>query len=183
MKLRLTGADHGSTLLANAGFTVKTPRALEVNVYHDSDDKVLRRKQAVLRLRETGGRSILTFKGRLQADAGGESEKYKSREEIEVSISDFGNCQLILERIGYRPVFRYEKYRTEFQRSAEAGIATLDETPIGVFLELEGAPEWIDRTACELGFGEMDYIRSSYGELYREHRRRHPECPVNMTFI
>jgi hypothetical protein len=31
--------------------------------------------------------------------------------------------------------------------SREPGIITLDETPIGVFLELEGGKYWIDGTA------------------------------------
>ena len=57
----------------------------------------------------------------------------------------------IFERLGYHPVFRYEKYRTEFQQPRRAGVATLDETPVGVFLELEGTPPWIDRTARLLG--------------------------------
>lgn len=182
IKLRLTGAGHGSDLLARTGFVMTSPRALEVNIYHDSDDIDLRRKGAILRLRQVGGRCILTFKGRLEGEGRGESGKYKSREEIEVSVSDFAHCQVILERIGYRPVFRYEKYRTEFKRERETGIATLDETPIGVFLELEGAPEWIDRTAHELGFSEADYIVLSYGALYLEHRRLDPESPANMTF-
>ncbi len=43
----------------------------------------------------------------------------------------------------------------------------LDETPVGVFLELEGPPEWIDRTAGTLGFSEGDYITLSYLELHR----------------
>jgi hypothetical protein len=35
----------------------------------------------------------------------------------------------------------------------------LDETPAGVFLELEGPSRWIDRTARRLGFAESDYLR------------------------
>ena len=46
----------------------------------------------------------------------------------------------IAERLGYRRVFRYEKYRTEFHQPRRAGVAMLDETPVGVFLELEGTP-------------------------------------------
>jgi adenylate cyclase, class 2 len=70
--------------------------------------------------------------------------------------------------MGYQPVFRYDKFRTEFARPGEAGVATLDETPIGVFLELEGSPRWVDRTARKLGFSAADYITRSYGRLYTE---------------
>ena len=72
----------------------------------------------------------------------------------------------IVERLGYRRVFRYEKYRTEFHQPRRAGVAMLDETPVGVFLELEGTPHWIDRTARRLGFQESDYITASYGRVY-----------------
>ena len=60
-------------------------------------------------------------------------------------------------------MFRYEKYRTEFRQPRRAGVAMLDETPVGVYLELEGTPHWIDRTARRLGFQESDYITASYG--------------------
>jgi len=46
----------------------------------------------------------------------------------------------------------------------------LDETPLGVFLELEGPARWIDRTARALGFSESDYITDSYAELHRRSR-------------
>ena len=46
---------------------------------------------------------------------------------------------------------------------------TLDETPIGNFIELEGEPQWIDQTANELGFPESTYVTSSYATLYVNH--------------
>ncbi len=63
-----------------------------------------------------------------------------------------------------------------------AGVVTLDETPIGVFLELEGAAEWIEQTRQRLGFTPKAYVRSSYAALYREHRLTHPAAPLNMAF-
>lgn len=88
----------------------------------------------------------------------------------------------ILSRLGFEPVFRYEKYRTEYAPEERDGLATLDETPIGIFLELEGAPEWIDRKAAELGFTEAGYVTASYAGLYREYREEHPGSPEDMVF-
>jgi len=88
----------------------------------------------------------------------------------------------ILERLRYRPVFRYEKYRTEFREPRRAGTIVLDETPIGVYLELEGTPAWIDRTARRLGFAHEDYITASYGRLYVEWCRQHRCKPADMVF-
>jgi adenylate cyclase class 2 len=58
----------------------------------------------------------------------------------------------------------------------------LDETPIGAFLELEGGPRWIDRTARALGFPRDGYITDSYGKLYLEHCQSKGVEATNMVF-
>jgi adenylate cyclase class 2 len=90
----------------------------------------------------------------------------------------------ILERLGYSQVFRYEKFRTEYVEAGnpEAGILTIDETPIGDFLELEGDGDWIDRKAQELGFSRKDYILTSYGKLYLEECEQRGVQPTHMVF-
>jgi len=88
----------------------------------------------------------------------------------------------ILARLGFNPVFRYEKYRTEYEREPQQGIVTIDETPIGLFAELEGSPAWIDRTAKALGFSEPEYITKSYGRLYLEYCRDNGIEPAQMVF-
>ena len=59
---------------------------------------------------------------------------------------------------------------------------TVDETPIGSFLEIEGPPEWIDSTASRLGFSADDYILESYGRLYLAACERQGVQPTNMVF-
>jgi len=66
--------------------------------------------------------------------------------------------------------------------AAAGGVATLDDTPIGVFLELEGAPGWIDRTARLLGFAEQDYITASYRSLYVDDCAARGIPPADMIF-
>jgi len=90
--------------------------------------------------------------------------------------------RLILERLGYQPVFRYEKYRTEYTRTGQSGLAMIDQTPIGDFLELEGSPSWIERTARALGRSPAEFITASYGALYREHCQASGVKPGNMVF-
>jgi adenylate cyclase class 2 len=91
-------------------------------------------------------------------------------------------CLAVFAGLGYQPSFRYEKYRTEYQRAGEPGHATLDETPIGVFIELEGPPRWIDSTAKLLGFSRADYITLSYFALYSIWCGEHGATPGNMIF-
>jgi adenylate cyclase class 2 len=178
IKLRLTqGPKRARALLEQHGFQVTGPRQLETDQIFDLPTGELRQNGRVLRLRSTGGQWTVTYKG--PADT---SAKHKSREEIEADVSDGSAFAQILERLGYRPTFAYEKFRTTFKVAGEEGIATLDETPIGDFLELEGPGYWIDQTAVKLGFGPADYITSSYAALYEEHRRTHATVPRDMQF-
>jgi adenylate cyclase class 2 len=102
---------------------------------------------------------------------------HKSREELETSAGDTRMLELILARLGLVPSFRYEKFRTTFRAVEEPGVVALDETPIGIFIELEGPAYWIDATALRLGFTTGDYIVASYAALYRDFLTTHQGSP------
>ena len=83
--------------------------------------------------------------------------------------------------------FQYEKFRTTFrlpasQRWAKGLLLELDETPIGVFLELEGPASAIDRAAQALGFEKRDYVLANYMDLYRQYCRSRGEESRDMLF-
>lgn len=176
IKLRLDDLEAARRLLRRAGFRVRRRRVFESNLVFDTPELALRRAGKLLRLRVAGGRKLLTYKGPAQPG------RHKRREEIELDVSDPQALALIFERLGLRAVFRYEKYRTELARPGEPGLITLDETPIGNFLELEGPPEWIDSTARELGFTAADYITASYGRLFADYAARQAGAPSDMVF-
>jgi adenylate cyclase class 2 len=154
-------------------------RILEVDQVFDRNGE-LRAADKLLRLRQAGADWILTYKGPAERGV------HKSRQEIEMPVPDAEALIEILTGLGFAPAFRYEKYRTKFKPPAAAGniaaIVALDETPIGVFLELEGPGYWIDETAMQLGFTTADYVIASYASLYNEHRRTHPAVPSDMRF-
>jgi len=177
IKLPARDAREGRRLLRAAGFRIRKRRVFERNTLFDTTQKRLRRTGRLLRVRQVGRLGLLTYKGPAAAGA-----KHKDREELEVETGDPGRLAEMLARLDFRPVFRYEKYRTEYQRPGEAGLATLDETPVGVYLELEGAPGWIDRNARRLGFREAGYITASYYALYAEYCRKRGVRPTHMTF-
>ncbi len=164
IKLRVENLNNAHRLLVDHGFTVLHPRVFERNLIFDTPDLSLRNSRRLLRLREAGGAVTLTFKG--PAEGG----KHKSREEREVHPDSFEEMQTILKRLDYQVTFEYDKHRTEYHRPGVAGIATVDETPVGTFMELEGDGAWIDKTAAELGFCEGDYILASYATLYLQAR-------------
>jgi adenylate cyclase class 2 len=176
IKLRLDDRAALKRRLSRLGFSISRPRALESNTVFDTSGGLLQREGKLLRLRQTGSHGVITFKGPV-----GPSQ-YKSREEIESGFTSEAAMRLILERLGFQPVFRYQKYRTEYSRPNQAGSVLLDETPIGDFLELEGSPRWIERTARELGRDPAEYITASYGALYRNHCQLTGEAPGHMVF-
>lgn len=131
--------------LHDLGFQISKHRVLESNTLFDNSKRALRRHGKLIRVRSTGNHSVLTYKGPSQPG------KYKKRQEIEIGLPEQNPLGEILTHIGYHPVFRYEKFRTEYARSSNGGKVMLDETPIGNFLEIEGSPRWIDQTARRLG--------------------------------
>lgn len=165
IKLSLPSVARGRSLLRQAGFRVTRRRVYEDNLVFDTSQGKLRSGSMLLRLRVAGSVATLTFKG---PPAKG---RHKSRFESETPVYDPDACREILQRLGFRQVFRYEKYRTEYMGLDDHGVVALDETPIGVFLELEGPPAWIASTARLLGFGIRSYISESYIALHRSYRR------------
>jgi adenylate cyclase class 2 len=68
--------------------------------------------------------------------------------------------------LGFEVVYRYQKYRTTYR--LDAVFAAVDETPLGTFVELEGAPDDVDRAAAAIGAKPSDFIRATYRELQEE---------------
>ena len=166
-----------------------SPRAFEQNLVLDNVRGSLKSKGLLLRIRTRGERD--TIKGALCTFKGPAKETpthHKKRVEREFFVSNAGECLAVFAGIGYHPAFRYEKYRTVYARRArkgqkgKQGHVTLDETPIGVFMELEGPAQWIDRTAKELGFSRADYITMSYSRLWDRWREAHAMPPSDMVF-
>jgi adenylate cyclase, class 2 len=166
------------------------PRTHEMNTLYDTPGGALSRRRQLLRIRierpanragkgrhqrATAPTALLTFKGppRPHVSRGSsEGRRYKVREEHEVRVYDGKAMARTLEALGLRPWFRYEKYRSVYHLPGLAAVAVdLDETPIGVFIELEGDRAAIDRSAALLGFEPSEYITKSYGALYLEHCR------------
>jgi adenylate cyclase class 2 len=162
--------------LRDQGFRVSKSRGHESNVLFDTPKRLLRSHGKLIRVRRVGARSLLTYKGP------SEPGRYKKRREIEMNFPDAYSLEQIFNEIGYHPIFRYEKFRTEYAKAPGAGKVLLDETPIGNYLEIEGNPRWIDSTARLLGFSTADYITRSYGYLYLAYCRERRMAPSDMLF-
>lgn len=160
--------------LRAAGFRLKTASTHEMNTLYDLPDNALRRRGELLRLRQYGKKWKLTHKAK------GQSGRHKSRVETETELLDGKQMDAILRTLGFRPVFRYEKFRAEY--SDGEGEVVLDKTPIGNLAEIEGKPRWIDRTAKALGLDRKHYITSTYAQLFFDWKKRTASPANEMTF-
>jgi len=168
--------------LREVGFRPVQARHFESNAVFDYPDHRLWKAHRLLRLRLAGGQWTLTLKA-----APDRSHPYKVRSETDIRIKEGSLLPEVLETLGLREAFRYDKYRTVYARGAgsrKAAGPTLvyDETPIGNYLELEGPQRWIDQVARELGYSRKDYITASYGSLYRRRCQALDVKPGNMVF-
>jgi adenylate cyclase class 2 len=174
---------------------VSRGRVHEQNTLFDTPDSGFRRSGRLLRLRQQtpapgnhvrGGptSAILTAKAPPlpgpRSSTRAKKRLYKEVQENEEHIKDPRRLSQALKGLGFRPGFRYEKYRTSFH--LHSLHLDFDETPVGTFLELEGTPTAINRTARALGFSPKDYIRSTYWTLYAGDCRRQHRKPQNMLF-
>jgi adenylate cyclase class 2 len=159
VKVRLASPEAARETLLRLGAVLARERHLEENVLFDDRTGSLRASGSVLRLRETPRGGVLTLKGPRELVGG-----IKSREERESAVDAPAEVRAILESLGYRPVFRYQKYRESWSYRGQQ--VEIDETPIGGFLEIEGDPEGIGAVARELGFSPADYLAESYVGLF-----------------
>ncbi len=159
-------------------FKLVTERTFESNVLYDSADRQLRTRRQILRLRHYGERCTVTHKR--QADGGDGDLRYKTRIETESVVEDCDALAEIFVQLGYGPVFRYEKFRTEWEM--DDGHLVLDETPIGIWAELEGPPAWIDSMLEKLSVAPELRTTESYGKLFLRWKEETGSPAENLTF-
>jgi adenylate cyclase, class 2 len=174
IKFKIADLAAISEKLKESGFRLKTSRTHEMNTLYDRLGQPLRRKGELLRLRKYGSEWLLTHKSK------GGSGRHKTRVETQTNVADGEKMEAILTALGYKPSFRYEKYRAEW--SDGTGDVVVDETPIGNFGEIEGPPDWIDRTAQRLGINTRQYITSNYATLFLDWKKRSHSKAKQMTF-
>ena len=174
IKLRFGSAQEACAAVRAIGATPVRGRRFQDDALFDNEREELRQRRCALRLRREEARSYLTFKGPVQPGP------MKLREELETAVSDAGVLQGVLEHLGLRAWFRYQKYREEYM--LDGVVVAVDETPIGTFVELEGTEAGITAAADALGRTRADYILDSYYGLFMKHREALGFCGSHMIF-
>lgn len=111
-------------------------------------------RNAVLRLRKTEARTILTYKEKVETD-----NDFKHQIEFETEVSDVDATESIIEKLGYKLSVIYEKHRKAWHLGNVEVV--LDELPFGYYMEIEGPME--DITAAEKLLGTQDLFTESRG--------------------
>jgi adenylate cyclase class 2 len=175
VKLRFDSPEEARRSLERLKPRLSRERHFEDNQVFDLDDRSLVGQGKLLRLRRTEGQAVLTFKAPVEGQ-----HRHKVREEHESAVERPDAIERLLEGLGFRTVYRYQKYRTLFE-TGELHIC-LDETPLGCFVELEGPPEAIDAAAVEMGVGQDRYLVETYRELQERVARERGVEPGDLVF-
>jgi adenylate cyclase class 2 len=174
VKLRFSSPEEARAAILAAGATPLRGRRLQEDCLLDTNDEVLRARRCVLRIRMECGKSRITWKGPVQAST------MKVREELETVIGDGDMLLRVFDKLGYRPWFRYQKYREEF--ADENVVVAIDETPVGTFVELEGGETAISAMAERLGRTPGDYVLDSYRTLFLKWQEASGHVGEDMVF-
>lgn len=176
VEIKFVVRDHQALTrnLRAAGFRQKTRRTPEINILFDTPERAVSSRGEVLRIRQYGKVWTLTHK------SSGAAGRHKVRTETELTISDGDALESIFQTLGLHPSFRYEKFRSEWTDGK--GEVVVDETPIGNYGEIEGPPNWIDRTAKRLGIAPSEYITASYAKLFYAWKQRTKSTAREMTW-
>jgi len=174
IKLRFSSADEAREAVLAAGALPLYGRRLQEDALLDTEDEHLRRQRCVLRVRMENGKSRLTYKGPVQVST------MKVREELETVVGDGEMLVRVFGELGLHVWFRYEKYREEF--TADDVMIAVDETPVGVFVEIEGTEQGIADMTVAIGRTSDDYIVDSYRSLFLQHREQYGLNGSDMVF-
>lgn len=126
---------------------------------------VLVEKQAVLRLRRIGERTILTYKERVENEF-----DVKHYQEYETEIADFDKSVKIFESLGFHRSMVYEKRRETWHfRDVEI---VLDELSFGSFMEIEGSITAIAEAEILLEAEDFETEHETYPHLTAKFGRK-----------
>ena len=119
---------------------------------------ILDEKIAVLRLRRTQDKTILTFKQSIQNEYA-----VKQRTEHETEVANAEELEKIIENLGFEPRLVYEKRRKTWRFRAVEIV--LDELPFGDFMEIEGSITAIAEAEMFLDIEDYETEHETYPSL------------------
>lgn len=127
----------------------------ENNIYGGG---ILSEQTAVLRIRKTQDKNILTYKRRIENDLA-----IKQQTEYETAVENVDELEKIVESLGLIKMLVYEKRRKTWRfRTVEI---VLDELPFGQFMEIEGSITAIAEAEMFLDAEDFEVEYETYPRL------------------
>jgi predicted adenylyl cyclase CyaB len=137
---------------------------------YDTSDQALTARDHVLRLRvytSAGGeRAELDWKGPTRIEQG-----FKLREEIDAGVTDASALSLILERLGYTVTAAIDREIAQYEL-ADATVRFERYPRLDDLVEVEGAPEAIERAIAATGLAREGFSADRLGDFARRFERR-----------
>ena len=127
----------------------------ENTLYHGG---ILIETNAILRVRKTQSKTILTYKKRTQNEF-----NIKQQIEYETEVSNAEELEKIIENLGFTRILIYEKRRQTWHFRAVEIV--LDELPFGEFMEIEGTVMTIAEAEMFLGIEDFETEHETYPSL------------------
>jgi len=126
---------------------------------------ILDEQRAVLRVRKTQQKTVLTFKRRIDSEF-----DIKQQTEHESEVANAEEIEKIIESLGFVPRLVYEKRRKTWKfRQVEI---VLDELPFGLFMEIEGSITAIAEAEMILDIEDFTAVHETYPTLTLTHGKR-----------
>lgn len=131
---------------------------------------------------EEDGRNTLTVKAKIKD--GIETEYFK-RVELESDISDVNSVIEMMPYFGYIKKVSWEKKRINFTSKKKEKIdfaISLDETPMGFFLEIESTEVKIEEIVKTLELGSLERTKKAYLGVWADFNKKEGTTRENMLF-
>jgi len=175
VKFYISKLEKLETKLKDLGAKLVQNRTQEYNLRFDTPGGDLAHGFRVLRLRQDNA-IRLTYKGPGEVDDG-----VRSRQEIEITVSDFDQTQKLIEALGFEVSMVYEKYRMGYE--LDGVLIALDEMPYGDFVELEGSDTIsIKKVSSKLDLDWDTRILDSYAALFDTFKKNLSVSIDTLTF-
>lgn len=172
VKIDVTNIDIISKLRKNNAILIGSSK--EITTRYDTENSSLEKSGKFVRTRE-GFKKVVSLKEKTS-----ENTKLFERDEFEVEIDDIENMQIILQKIGLKPVLKMEKYRLKWNLN---GIKlNVDELPFGLYLEIHGSEKNIDYIMKKIGIETEEKIVATYWDIYNKYKKENKILDKDITF-
>jgi adenylate cyclase class 2 len=163
-KVEVESLDEIAVRLSDVGGQLECELS-QADTYFDDAEGTLFASDCGLRLRQQiigkSEKVILTHKGPRQ------ETRFKSRQEIEIDVSDFEVAAELLAALGYEKALVFEK-RRQFWHLDDCAVC-LDGLPLlGSFVEIEASSEHQIADALDkMKLAHLPHVNESYAQLMR----------------